>query len=274
MPVSVIIPTHNRAHTLGRAVQSVLAQSHADLELIVVDDGSTDQTQDVLAGYSDSRLRVVQQEHGGVSRARNRGLELARGQWIALLDSDDAWMEQKLSRQIQFAVHGGWLISQTDEVWVRRGVIVNPKVKHAKKSGWIFEPSLELCLVSPSCVLLARECVQRVGLFDPRLPACEDYDYWLRCSLHFPIGLLPEKLVWKYGGHPDQLSGKIIGLDLYRITSLIKLLQDPRLGLDRAAALKDVLQRKTEVYVRGCLKRGRMDEAERVLNISRKAESL
>lgn len=273
MLVSVIIPTYNRAHTLGRAVRSVLQQSHEDLELIVVDDGSTDQTPAVLAGFPDSRLRVVRQPHGGVSCARNRGIELARGRWFALLDSDDAWMVQKLARHVDFAEQGGWIISQTDEVWVRNGVTVNPKLKHVKKGGWIFEPSLELCLVSPSCVLLARECVRKVGLFDPRLVACEDYDYWLRCSLHFPVGLLPEKLVWKYGGHADQLSRKIIGLDLYRMTSLLKIIRDPALTREQALKLTSVLEKKAQVYVQGCLKRGRMEEAQRVLDLVRQSTS-
>jgi glycosyltransferase involved in cell wall biosynthesis len=274
MLVSVIIPTHNRAGTLSRAVRSVLGQSHRQLELIVVDDGSTDETETLLAGFSDTRLQVVRQEHRGVSAARNRGLETARGAWIALLDSDDAWMEHKLTRHLRFALQGGWTISQTDEIWVRRGVTVNPRAKHAKKAGWIFEPSLELCLVSPSCVLLSRDCIQRVGMFDEALPACEDYDYWLRASVHYPVGLLPEKLVWKVGGHADQLSRKIIGLDLYRIMSLIKLLKEQGLSLEKAAAVRDALERKTRVYVQGCLKRGRMEEAQRVLALCRETASL
>jgi len=272
--VSVIIPTHNRVRTLSRAVRSVLGQSHRQLELIVVDDGSTDGTDALLAGFRDPRLRVVRQGHCGVSAARNRGLEMARGEWIALLDSDDAWSEHKLIKHLRFALQGGWAISQTDEVWVRRGMTVNPRAKHAKKAGWIFEPSLELCLVSPSCVLLARDCIQRVGMFDVALPACEDYDYWLRSSVHFPVGLLPEKLVWKYGGHADQLSRKIIGLDLFRIKSLIKLLKGQGLSLEKAAAVRGALEQKARVYVQGCLKRGRMEEAQRILGLCKESSNL
>ena len=262
--ISVIIPTYNRASVLPRAVHSVLRQTHSHLELIVVDDGSEDQTSQLIASIRDPRLRYVHQRHQGVAQARNTGIDMAQGQYVALLDSDDAWSTRKLQAQLAFTRSGGWEISQTQEIWIRNGRRVNPGVRHAKRSGWIFIPSLELCLVSPSCVLMSRRCWEETGPFDPRLPACEDYDLWLRCSLCYPVGLIPEYLVTRYAGHPDQLSGKIIGLDLYRIMSLCKLLTAADLSPEHRRAARRQLALKGRRYVQGCLKRGKAEEAERI----------
>ena len=118
--VSVIIPTHDRAAVLGRAVSSVLAQTWTDFELVVVDDGSTDATPAVLAGFSDSRLKGIRRENKGVSAARNAGIAATSAPWIALLDSDDYWMPDKLSKQLRFLAESGFSICQTEEIWIRR----------------------------------------------------------------------------------------------------------------------------------------------------------
>jgi glycosyltransferase involved in cell wall biosynthesis len=248
-------------------VGSALAQERAELEIIVVDDGSTDNTREVLAGYKDSRLRVIGQAHQGVAAARNRGIEAGRGEYVALLDSDDEWLPQKLSRQLSFQKEGGWAVTQTEETWIRHGRVVQPQRKHAKKGGWIFAPSLDLCLVSPSCSMFTRRFWEDVGPFDERLPACEDYDLWLRAGLRYPVGLLPEPLVRKYGGHADQLSRRIIGLDLYRIYSLAGLLQRPGLGREQRGLVASALQQRAARYIQGCLKRGKPEEAQRVQDI-------
>jgi glycosyltransferase involved in cell wall biosynthesis len=270
MLVSVIIPTFNRAHVLGRAVESVLAQSMVRFEVIVVDDGSTDATGRVLAGFDDSRLRCLHLAGKGVSAARNAGIELAQGELIALLDSDDAWLPGKLEQQLRFLVDGGWQICQTEEVWVRHGRRVNPGFRHRKKAGWLFEPSLELCLVSPSSVLFTRSLFRQIGPFDEQLPACEDYDFWLRVSLLHPIGLLPGQLVVKYGGHPDQLSRKLIGLDLYRIYSLSKLLRSTRLSAEQRRQTQTMITQKAERYIQGCVKRDKPEEALRIKRLLEK----
>ncbi|MFW6388347.1 MAG: glycosyltransferase family 2 protein, partial [Desulfohalobiaceae bacterium] len=150
MLVSVIIPTYNRGHWLPRAMYSVLEQSYSSLELIVVDDGSTDQTPSILQKIADSRFIYLRQQNQGVAAARNLGIKKAKGEYIALLDSDDLWLLQKLQMQLEFTLQGGWQITQTDELWFRQGVRVNPGLRQQKRAGWIFEPSLELCLVSPS----------------------------------------------------------------------------------------------------------------------------
>ncbi|WP_462325355.1 glycosyltransferase family 2 protein [Desulfoplanes sp.] len=262
--VSVIIPTHNRSGLVAKAVASALDQTWTDLEVLLVDDGSADDTLDRACRIEDPRLRVFSQENKGVSAARNLGSAHARGRYIALLDSDDYWLPTKLERQLRFMQEGGFHIAQTQEIWVRRGKRVNPKHIHAKFSGWFFAPSLGLCLISPSCVMFSRSFWDRVGPFDESLIACEDYDLWLKTCLRYPVGLVPEPLVVKTGGRSDQLSGKIIGLDLYRLYAMRNLLErNGVVGVDRRELL-GMLRCKARIYIQGCLKRGRVGEASRV----------
>lgn len=264
----MIIPTHNRADVLGRAIASVLGQTWSDLELIVVDDGSTDHTAEVLAGFGDPRLTGMRQENKGVSSARNRGIAASGGRFIALLDSDDTWMPGKLEKQVRFMVESGFAISQTDEIWIRNGVRVNPRFKHAKPAGWFLEQSLELCLISPSCVMFSRDLWDELGPFDERLPACEDYSLWLRVGARYPVGLVPEALTVKTGGHADQLSRRIIGLDLYRIYAVIDLLRTMELTEEQRAMAVASLKERVRLYAQGCIKRGKDEEALRVRELA------
>lgn len=258
--VSIIIPTYNRKRLLNEAIDSVLVQDFKDFELIVVDDGSTDDSVELIHGYG-RRLTLIQQQNRGVSAARNTGIAAASGEYVAFLDSDDLWLPQKLSCQVLFfKARPEALICQTEEIWVRNGRRVNPKLRHKKLSGMIFEPSLHLCLVSPSAVMMRRSLFQEVGLFDETLPACEDYDLWLRVSCHYPVYLIETPLIIKRGGHPDQLS-KAPGLDKYRIQSLVKILDSSRLSPDQSAAAAKVLNAKISIYANGCLLRGRKKDA-------------
>ena len=265
--VSVIIPTYNRGWVLREAIDSVLAQDYTDYELIVVDDGSTDNTRKILDSYGRDII-VLQQPNQGVSAARNRGIAESRAQLIAFLDSDDLWLPQKLTRQVAFfKSNPDALICQTEETWVRNGVRVNPKRRHHKLSGMIFEPSLALCLVSPSAVMIRRTLFDTVGLFDESLPACEDYDLWLRVSCRYPVFLIDEPLIIKRGGHEDQLS-KAAGLDKYRIQSLKKLIDIRQLSEFQQLAAIKTLQQKCAIYAAGCRKRGREDEAKYYENLA------
>jgi glycosyltransferase involved in cell wall biosynthesis len=258
--VSVIIPTYNRGWIIREALDSVLAQDFEDFELIVVDDGSTDNTREILEAYDDAVI-VLSLNNRGVSAARNRGIAEARAPLIAFLDSDDLWKPQKLSRQVAFfEATPGALICQTEEIWIRNGVRVNPGKRHHKFSGMIFEPSLALCLVSPSAVMIRKKLFDMVGLFDEDLPACEDYDLWLRVSCRYPVFLIDEPLTIKRGGHADQLS-KEAGLDKYRIQSLKNLIDNGLLSESQHSAAVRTLQEKCAVYAAGCRKRGREEEA-------------
>jgi GT2 family glycosyltransferase len=246
---------------VGAAVESVLAQSFADFEIIVIDDGSTDGTAAQLASYG-SRLRIFSTPRKGVAAARNTGVSQSSGRYIAFLDSDDLWRPGKLARQTAFMVeHCKVQICQTEEVWIRNGIRVNPKAVHRKPSGDIFVRSLDLCLVSPSAVMMTRELFQRLGGFDETFLVCEDYDLWLRVAAAEPVPLIVEPLVVKRGGHADQLSRSMWGMDRYRIIALQKILRSGLNGSRRAAAL-EVLQRKIGVLANGARKRGKGREAE------------
>lgn len=265
--VSVIIPTYNRGWIVREAVDSVISQEFTNFELIVVDDGSTDDTGEVLAACSD-RITIVHQRNMGVSAARNRGIARASGQFVAFLDSDDLWLPKKLSEQVKFFnSRPDALICQTEEIWIRDGVRVNPGKRHQKPSGMIFEPSLHLCLVSPSAVMMRRSLFVETGLFDEGLPACEDYDLWLRVSCRYPVHLIETPLIVKRGGHSDQLS-RSPGLDRYRIRSLEKIIESGLLSRAQRSAAVKVLKEKCDIYAEGCRKRERWDEAARYASIA------
>ncbi|MDY6906011.1 MAG: glycosyltransferase [Thermodesulfobacteriota bacterium] len=269
--VSVVIPTFNRGHMVADAVASVLAQDYPHLELIVVDDGSTDDTSAVLAPCQDS-ITLLTQANAGVSAARNRGVRHARGEYVAFLDSDDWWQPGKITAQVSFfRSHPQALVCQTEEIWIRNGRRVNPGKRHKKPAGLIFEPSLELCLVSPSAVMLKRDFFIEMGGFDESLPACEDYDLWLRISCRHPIDLIPDPFVVKRGGHGDQLSA-MPGLDKYRIQSITNLLKTGNLTQDQQQAALKIRSDKCRIYANGCVKRGRLDEANDYRRLAGNAE--
>ena len=258
--VSVILPTYNRGWILNEAIDSVLAQDYKEYELIVVDDGSTDNTREILDTYGQDIL-VLRQANKGVSAARSRGIAESGGQLVAFLDSDDLWLPRKLSRQVDyFNLNPDAVINQTEEIWMRNGVRVNPKGRHRKPSGMIFERSLGLCLVSPSAVMIQKTLLDGVGAFDENLPACEDYDLWLRISCRYPVHLIDTPLIIKRGGHGDQLS-KAPGLDRFRIQSLEKIIESGRLTESQNHAAACILRDKCAIYAGGCRKRGREAEA-------------
>ena len=196
-----------------------------------------------------------------MSAARNVGVSHSAGRYIAFLDSDDLWRPGKLSRQIGFMdQHADVQICQTEEIWIRNGIRVNPKAIHRKPSGDVFLRSLDLCLVSPSAVMMRRELFQRHGGFDETFPVCEDYDLWLRIAVEMPIPLIPDALVIKRGGHADQLSHSMWGMDRYRVLALQKLLRAGLAGSRRVAAI-EALRRKVGVLANGARKRGKLREA-------------
>jgi GT2 family glycosyltransferase len=258
--ITVIIPVYNRPAFVKEAIQSVLDQTWSNLEIIVVNDGSTDNTPLVLQSFGD-KIRVIHQENKGVSAARNTGIQNSDSRWIAFLDSDDIWLPEKLSTQMHFFEnHPDAKICQTEEIWIKNGKRLYPKKKHKKKSGMIFEHCLPLCIVSPSAVMIHREMFDLVGTFDESLPACEDYDLWLRISCQYPIYLLDQPLIIKRGGHHDQLS-QATRLDRFRIQALVKLIKSGILTDNQKMLAKNELERKCRIYQKGCVKHGRLDEA-------------
>ena len=272
--VSVIIPTYNRADFISECVQSVLAQTLPAREIIIVDDGSTDATYNILndLGFNSistpkTDLRYIFQENQGVSSARNLGIKEAKSEYIALLDSDDLWLKGKLDRQI-IAFRDdiqNRRLCHTDEIWVRNGIRVNQHKKHKKSGGNVFQSCLKLCCISPSSTMLHRSVFEDFGFFDEDLPACEDYDFWLRYSSKEEVIFINEPLIIKKGGHSDQLSGVHWGMDRFRIYALEKILNEPDLKLGyRIAAIREIIL-KMEILINGSQKRKKKVYAETLL---------
>jgi len=271
MLVSIIIPTYNRAGKLLRAVDSVLRQSYKDIELIVVDDGSTDDTEFWIQKYRDARLKyfkvpplpnpLPRGERGflgisGVARARNYGVKVARAEWVCFLDSDDLWRRHKLSEQLRFHdQHRDILISQTDDVWIRSSKRVNKKKIHQIREGHIFEDSLRLCLICCSSVMIQRKLFNDLGGFDEELVTCEDYDLWLRVLANNPVGFIKKELVTKFGGHEDQLSKKYPMMDKYRVYALEKLLKSEMLNTCQMDFVYKEISYKRAILENGAKKR-------------------
>lgn len=255
---------------LCQAVESVLAQSYSNFELIVVDDGSDDDIATALTPYRDA-VRLLTQENRGVSAARNAGAAQARGKYIAFLDSDDLWLPEKLTRQVSFfEANPEAGVCQTEEIWIKNGRRHNPRKKHCKPSGMIFLPSLALCLVSPSAVMFKTAFFQNTGGFDESLPACEDYDLWLRISCRHPIHLIHDPLIIKRGGHKGQLSSAP-GLDKFRIQALRNIIDSPHLTPAMRDAAIDVLVEKCRIYGQGCARRNKTAEAQKYYGLAEQA---
>ncbi len=260
--VSVVIPTYNRAHLVRAAVESVLAQTYRPLELIVVDDGSTDATGRVLAACGS--VRVVRQTHTGMpGQARNAGARLARGEYLAFLDSDDLWLPQKLELQVAAATAGGEVLHHTRERWERSGRVVSQRAQRHRRCGDLFLDSLRKCVIGPSTVLLRRAVFAAAGGFREHLQIAEDYELWLWLTARYPVGYLERALVIKRAGHGDQLSERYGQIEIFRLQALRALLEGGRLPAHRQAAAGAELARKALIYAAGCRKRGRPQEARR-----------
>jgi glycosyltransferase involved in cell wall biosynthesis len=266
--VSIIIPTYNRRNYLQKAVDSVLAQAYPCFELIIVDDGSEDNTSELFENC-DSAIIYIKQENKGPAAARNRGIQAAQHELIAFLDSDDRFSENKLERQVRaMQEEPTYLISHTQETWYRNGRILNQKKKHNKNNGDIFKQSLQLCAVGMSTVLMYREIFERYGLFDENYPCCEDYEFWLRVSAEQKFLLVDEPLTLKDGGRNDQISTVYrVGMDKYRIQAIMKILTSGGLTREQKEAAMAELERKCKIYGTGCIKHGRTEEGKYYLSL-------
>ena len=276
--VSVIIPTFNRAGVLVRAIESALQQSLPAKEIIVVDDGSDDNTQNVVGDLQRGAvipISYIYQRNSGVSAARNCGIRHAGGEWIAFLDSDDAWLLHKLESQANLIEqHPGFRLCHTQESWIRNGVRVNQMKKHAKSGGHIFQQCLPLCVISPSSAVIHRALFDDVGLFDETLPACEDYDLWLRICAHEAVLFVETPQILKYGGHDDQLSHKHWGMDRFRIQALQNILQDPGLNKSQQQLVIKTLLHKARILRQGAEKRSNHQRADKYRKIEALYSSL
>ncbi|NOQ32202.1 MAG: glycosyltransferase [Helicobacteraceae bacterium] len=249
--VSVVIPTYNRASFLQRAIKSVLKQSKTVNEIIIIDDGSTDNTKELLSKFP--QVKYIYQKNSGVSSSRNRGIKEASSEWIAFLDSDDEWHKNKIEKQLEYHSQNSELfISYTDEKWIKDNKHINIPKKFKKIGGSIFNEILPFCNIAPSSVIVKKELFESVGYFDEELEVCEDYDLWLRIARSYEFGLVNEPLITKYAGHDDQLSFKHWGMDRFRIEALKK-----HTNIKEA---KQMLIKKLELLLIGAKKYNKTDD--------------
>jgi len=275
--ISVVIPTYNRVEFLSEAIESVVNQNESVGELLIIDDGSIDNTHELVNGYIQGSIipiRYVYQENQGAAAARNRGIEEAAGDILCFLDSDDKFTSEKISVQFrEMENNPSTLISHTREIWYRRGVFLNQKRKHQAPDGDIFLPSLKMCVVGMSTVMIRRRLFDCYGMFDESLPCCEDYDFWLRVARKEQFLLVDQPLTVKNGGRSDQLSVQHrLGMDRYRIRSLCNLLASGMLNDDHYQAAVMELRRKCFIYGNGCVKHGKNEEGGYYLNLPDKYE--
>ena len=254
--ISIVIPTYNRCELLKRAVKSVLNQTIKTREIIIVDNGSTDNTYEMISSLY-PEITYIHEKRKGVSIARNLGIKNSHSSWIAFLDSDDAWSPQKLEKQLFFTnnINKKYRLIHTDEIWYKNNKLKNQLKKHQKSGGDIFQKSLELCCISPSSVFIKKEIFDDYGFFDEDLEVCEDYDMWIRITAKEEVGFLDKPLVIKYGGHDDQLSKKYWGMDRFRIKSLEKNLNNNWFTSEQKKTVFNILIKKLSIMINGAKKR-------------------
>jgi len=281
--VSVIIPTFNRAHTLGRAIESVLNQTHLDWELLVVDDGSTDNTDEVVQKTAQNNQTAPHKIHyfnlptnRGVSHARNWGAQRAQGEWLAFLDSDDIWLPHKLEQQLKLAVptaNGARPerpLIHSDEIWIRNGKRVTPKRHHKKSGERVFTRCVDICCISPSTTMIHTSTFHELGGFREEFKVCEDYDLWLRLCARYSVAYCEEPLVIKHGGHADQLSYQYKAMDEFRVKALLDILDEPSLSEFERDYAKQSIAKKIEILRRGFHKYGHIQKVQELDQITAK----
>ncbi len=261
---SIIIPTFNRCVFLQNAIKSVLAQTETDFELIIIDDSSTDSTAKMIKSFQDKRLVYIHQQHQGVSSARNNGIDSAKAKHIAFLDSDDCFKPEKLKISKEYIERFPYInIFHTEEIWYRNQKLLNQKKIHKKPDGFIFDNALQLCCIGMSTSVIKKDVFNKIGYFDANMPACEDYDLWLRASIVYPFKLIPFILTIKHGGHADQLSKKYPAMDTLRIYSIDKLLKTANLTDNQKVSAVKQLQEKCLIYINGAKKRKKIEQVKK-----------
>ena len=238
--VSVITPTYNRMGLLTEAIASVRAQTFPDWELIVVDDGSADETPRLLEAYArrDARIRPVRQPNQGLSAARNAGLRVAKGEFVAFLDDDDLWLPEKLQVQVAFmharpelgmcysSVH--LLSSRTGTTWVI-----------PRRPGTTYRDLFERNSIHVPTAFVRRSCLDAVGHFNPQLRICQDFELWLRIARRYPIGFIDRPLA-SYRRHEGAMTASLIPDYLEHIEVLKVAELDPTLGVTEALRRKRI----------------------------------
>jgi len=274
--ISVIIPTYNRAYLLKRSIESVLNQTYGELELIIIDDGSTDNTNEVVQSYlEDERVRLYQISNSGVSKARNYGVSKSTGSWIGFLDSDDQWHNNKLEEQVKFIDQNPqFKIIHAHENWVRNDKQVKIPKRYRKSGGDIFIRSLDQCMISPSVALISTELFQHYEGFREDFIVCEDYDLWLKITSENEVGFIDSVLCTKYGGHEDQLSMKYFAMDYYRVKSMNWILKNRVLEKQKKLALVEMIIMKGSVLITGYRKHDNLKDLHEIESVVESASQI
>jgi glycosyltransferase involved in cell wall biosynthesis len=251
MTFSVVIPVYNRTATLKSAIESVFCQTFDDYEIIVADDGSDFAVQKCLQPYM-GRIRYLRlDKNSGVSTARNDGIKAAGGEYIAFLDSDDIWLENKLELQIKYLRETGLKVCHTDEFWYKNGKFINQGKKHARYGGDIFAKVLDFCRISPSSVVLHKSVFENTGMFNPAMRVCEDYELWLRVCAMYKVCYIDKKTLIKRAVTDDQLSDTIEHIEFIRMQALSDFLNSAELTDDQRLAAEIELERKKAITSSG-----------------------
>ncbi len=259
MQISVVIPTYNRANLIVRTINSILNQTVRVDEIIVIDDGSTDNTKELLSALP---ITYIYQENNGVSSARNNGIKKSQYSWIAFCDSDDIWHPNKIEEQIKFhKQYQDILISHTNEIWKFNEKIIKQKRYQSKPSGYCFIDNLDSCKIGASTLIIHKSILDDIGLFDENLVACEDYDLWLRILLKYKLGLCQEALITKIAGHRGQLSFETPLMDTFRIKALQK-----HLNCEFKDEVKRELTKKIDILIKGAIKHNNIELLNKYLN--------
>jgi len=274
--VSVIIPVFNRYPLLQEAAASVLAQSHLDFELVIVDDGSEDETAELTGGtdgfFRDVRVKIIHVKHSGMpGLVRNIGAGAAQGSYLAFLDSDDLWEQDKLKLQAAFFQDNPDLrICHTRERWIRKGKEISQAGQKHRREGMIFQDALEKCIIGPSTVMMERSLFQETRGFREDLEIAEDYEYWLRITPFHEIGYIDLPLIEKRAGHGGQLSEKYGHIEYFRIQGLKDLVDRNYFPEEQQTSARQELARKCGIYAAGCEKRGKKEDAAEYSALQRK----
>ena len=250
MKVSCIIPTYNRYEYLKRAIDSINQGIKIPNEIIIIDDGSNDDTKNIIKDYDN--ISYYYMDNSGVSKARNIGIKKSKYDWICFLDSDDVWEKDKLNNQINFHINNqDILISQSNEKWIRNNNQVIPPQKYKKYKGNIFKEAIKETIVSMSSLMVHKKVFECIGHFDENLAVCEDYDLTLRMARKYSFGLIETQDIVKYGGCDNQLSKKYKIMDIYRIKALKKHLDSH----ENLQFVKSMIIKKANIIYQGAKKR-------------------
>jgi len=260
MKISLIIPTYNRAKLIESTLLSALNQTVKLDEILVVDDGSTDNTKQLLEQYD---IKYIYQKNQGVSNARNTGIKNSSNDWFCFLDSDDIWESNKMEKQIAFHNQNPHILfSHTDELWRFNDKVIKQKKHQLKPSGYCFKENIPNTLIGASTVMCHKSVFEDIGLFDEELEACEDYDLWLRILNQYELGLIDKKLITKIAGHKGQLSFETPFMDSFRVKALQKHLESSH----KEDVKKEIIKR-CDILINGAIKYGNTELKNYYINL-------